>query len=178
MEQKPDGIVLQRKHIVIIAAVLVLLIFGGIILGTKLAGKDSPQETAQSQTDSAGVELDANAGEYTGELPKKTDTSKKGIQIPGYPTITIEKDTQDVQMALLNPEDNPCYFKFVIELKSGSETVFESKYVKPGDCIYNVHLTRALPEGEYPAVIKISTLSLDGKSPMNGANVETVLIAK
>ena len=35
-----------------------------------------------------------------------------------------------------------------------------------------------LNEGEYPAIIKISTLSLDGKNPLNGANVETVLVAK
>ena len=35
-----------------------------------------------------------------------------------------------------------------------------------------------LAEGEYDATIKISTYSLTDQSAMNGANVETVLIAK
>ena len=71
-----------------------------------------------------------------------------------------------------------CYFKFEIVLKDSDETIFESKYVKPGDCIYDVHLNKPLAEGEYPATIKISTISLDGETPLNGANVETLLIAK
>ena len=81
-------------------------------------------------------------------------------------------------MALMNPEGNPCYFKFELVLKDSGETIFESKYVKPGDCIYDVHLNKPLAKGEYPATIKISTISLDGETPLNGANVETVLIAK
>ena len=44
--------------------------------------------------------------------------------------------------------------------------------------ITDVTLSRALPAGEYTATIQISTLSLDGETPLNGANVETVLVAK
>ena len=39
-------------------------------------------------------------------------------------------------------------------------------------------LSRALEKGEYPAVIKITTTSLTDGSAMNGADVETVLIAQ
>ena len=81
-------------------------------------------------------------------------------------------------MALLNPEGNPCYFHFKIVLKDTNEVLFESKYVEPGQAITNVNLSKGLPVGEYPATIQISTISLDGKTSLNGANVETILNAK
>ena len=44
--------------------------------------------------------------------------------------------------------------------------------------ISDVTLKRPLSEGEYKATIKISTVALDKSTALNGANVETVLIAK
>ena len=178
-----QGITFTKKQLIIGAVVIVLLIAVGVFIGIKLNSNKTPAEPqAQVQTDTGSkpaLELDENAGEYTGEVPKSADSSEAvGIKIPGYPSITIAKDTEDVTMALLNPEGNPCYFKFEIALKDKDETIFESKYVKPGDCIYDVHLTKPLAEGEYPAVIKITTIALDGETPLNGANVETLLIAK
>ena len=178
-----QGITFTKKQLIIGAVVIVLLIAVGVFIGIKVNSNKTPAEPqAQVQTDTGSkpaLELDENAGEYTGEVPKSADSSEAvGIKIPGYPSITIAKDTEDVTMALLNPEGNPCYFKFEIALKDKDETIFESKYVKPGDCIYDVHLTKPLAEGEYPAVIKITTIALDGETPLNGANVETVLIAK
>ncbi len=187
-EKEKNGIVISRKTIMVIAILFLLLLAGGVALGLNLANKKGgsgetqggdDRTSAQSDGSKPSIELDENAGAYTGEKPQdKSGESAVGIKIPGYPSITIKKDSQDVTMALLNPEGNPCYFKFVIALKDTDETLFESKYVKPGDCIYDVHLNKPLAEGEYPAVIKISTISLDGEPPLNGANVETVLIAK
>ena len=177
-----QGITLTKKQLIIGAAVIALLIAGGIILGVNwskwFGGKDIGKTSLDSSSQSARIELDKNAGQYTGEKPKDEGGASEGIKIPGYPTITIAKDTEDVTMALMNPEGNPCYFKFEIVLKDGDETIFESKYVQPGDCIYDVKLNKPLAEGEYPATIKISTIALDGETPLNGANVETVLIAK
>ena len=183
MGEKPNGIVIQKKHIVIAAVIILLLLIGGVTLGAnwnKWFGDKQPDTTVSETEDGSkpSIELDENAGEYTGEKPKDQGGEEVGIKIPGYPSITIAKDTEDVQMALMNPEGNPCYFKFELVLKDSGETIFESKYVKPGDCIYDVYLNKPLAEGEYPATIKISTISLDGETPLNGANVETVLIAK
>lgn len=44
--------------------------------------------------------------------------------------------------------------------------------------ITNVKLQHPLAAGEHNAVIKISTSSLTDGKTMNGANVETVLVAK
>ena len=92
--------------------------------------------------------------------------------------ITISADTKDVTMNLQNPEGNPCYFTFEIILTEGEETIYTSKLVEPGKAITDVTLSRALEKGEYPAVIKITTTSLTDGSAMNGADVETVLIAQ
>lgn len=174
------GIVLKKGHIVLIIILVLLLTFGGIFVGLNWNNwfgekENAPVQTSQSDT---SVDLDPNAGIYDGSKPEDKEPSAKGIKIPGYPSITIAADTQNVTMALLNPEGNPCYFKFEIVLKDTNETIYESKYVEPGKAISDVELAKPLSAGEYPAIIKISTLSLDGKSPMNGANVETVLIAK
>lgn len=177
-----NSITIQKKHIVIAIIIILLLLLGGITIGAnwhKWFGNTTP---ATSQADSGGskpsLDIDPNAGNWEGKQPEDKGGADVGIKIPGYPSITIAKDTKDVTMALLNPEGNPCYFKFEIVLKDTNETIYESKYVPPGQSIYDVTLTKPLAEGKYPAVIKISTIAMDQQTALNGANVETVLIAK
>ena len=50
--------------------------------------------------------------------------------------------------------------------------------VEPGKTISNVKLNHSLSAGEYKAAIKISTSSLTDGTAMNGANVETTIVAK
>ena len=168
------GIVIQKKHIVIGVIILLLLLIFGIVLGANWNnwfGDRQPENEAR-------LDIDPNAGEFTEEPRRDEEGEDAGIKIPGYPSITIAKDTTNVRMALMNPEGNPCYFKFEIVLKDTGETIYESQYVPPGKTISDVTLTRPLAEGEYNATIKISTVALDQQTPLNGANVETVLIAK
>ena len=113
------------------------------------------------------------------KLPDKTDDAPAaGIKIPGYPSITLPKDQKTVNVALLNPEGNPCYFTFEIVLKDTGESLYKSKLVPPGKAINEITMSRALSAGEYDATIKITTTSVADGSAMNGANVETVLIVK
>lgn len=119
-------------------------------------------------------DLDPNASVQTEQQEEKPE----GIRIPGYPRITIAADTADVTMNLKNPEGNPCYFTFEIALKEDDEILYTSKMVEPGKAITDVTLERALEKGEYPAVIRITTNSLEDGSVMNGANVETTLVAE
>ena len=128
-ENQKQGITLTKKQIIIGGVIIALLIAGGIILGVNwnkwFGDKDSSSSTAESSSSSSGIELDENAGQYTGEKPKDKGGQQTGIKIPGYPSITIAKDKQDVTMALMNPEGNPCYFKFEIVLKDSGEAIFE-----------------------------------------------------
>ena len=159
------GILILSGSILVIAMIAVGLYF---LLTKKDSDSDikpDPDMVAESEPDTV-VESDSGT-----EKPE-------GIRIPGYPRITIQADTKDVTMNLINPEGNPCYFTFEIVLTDENETIYVSEMVEPGKAVTNVTLSRELEKGEYPAVIKITTTSLEDGLAMNGANVETVLVAQ
>ena len=147
----------------------VLLIGAGLYLT-----RNNKQETQESPDSAFVPDLDPDAST---QEAKESDPPE-GIRIPGYPSITIPADTKDVTVNLMNPEGNPCYFTFEIVLNDTDETIYTSKMVEPGKAITEVTLEKALAAGEYPATIKITTASLTDGSAMNGANVETTLIAQ
>ena len=113
--------------------------------------------------------LDSNAVKWTQE--KNSDP--ESIKIPGYSTIRIPSGTKDVQITLLNPEGNECYFKF--ELLVDGESLYTSDFVQAGYAIENVELKKALEKGTYDAVIKITPYSLDKESQYAGANVKATM---
>ena len=122
----------KNKIFIVIIICLCAVIIAGLIYFMKLKGG----------SDSAfKPDLDSNAKTQTAD-----DTGEKptGIRIPGYPTITIEADKKDVQMNLMNPEGNPCYFTFEIVLNDTGETIYTSKMVEPGKAITEVTLDKAL----------------------------------
>lgn len=143
-----------------------ILVLGSVVYYLSRQNRDS-DSTFQP-------DLDPNAGVASSQEEEKPE----GIRIPGYPTITIAAEETEVIMNLMNPEGNPCYFTFELVLTEAGETVYTSKMVEPGKAITNVTLSRPLEKGEYPAVIKITTASLEDGSQMNGANVETIIIAE
>ena len=164
-EQK--GIVLKRKHIIILALLLLLLVAGGILLGMYLSRSDDAPP-------GNNFVIDGSAGGWQGETPP--GGSSDTIKIPGYPEIPIAAGQKNISVALLNPEGNPCYFKFELVLEDTDEILYTSDWVPPGQAVSKQTLSRALTKGSYKAVIRITTASLDeGHSPMNGSNVKTTL---
>ncbi|MDR3190543.1 MAG: hypothetical protein LBT80_04975 [Lactobacillaceae bacterium] len=122
------------------------------------------------------LNLDPNQGAKNSSSNK---AAKKGIQIPGYPEITLGANDPTMRVALTNPKDNPCYFEFTVKLKSTGEVLYKSQDVAPSKTINEEQLKRGLEAGKYPAVIEIRTKAL--KAPhaeMNGANVETQLVVQ
>jgi len=122
------------------------------------------------------LDLDSSAKAYVGEMPEDKSGSKPGIQIPGYSSIAIPANTTNVNIALLNPEGNPCYFTFELVLMDTGESLYGSKMVEPSNYIEQITLSKPLAKGEYKAIIKVRTYSLEDLVPMNDANVETILI--
>lgn len=180
MDKHDSQIVISKKTLGISLVLVLLLMVGVVTLAFNWNHwfGDTPDDPPASTT--GDLDIDPGADDWGSEtLPDKTDDpSAAGIKIPGYPSITIPKDQQTVTVALLNPEGNPCYFTFEIVLKDTGESIYKSKLVPPGKVINQITMSKALPEGEYDATIKITTTSLTDGSPMNGANVETVLIVK
>lgn len=156
----------NKKLILILSGSILVIAMIAVGLYFLLTKKDSDSEIKPDPDPTTVAETDSVA-----EKPE-------GIRIPGYPRITIQADTKDVMMNLINPEGNPCYFTFEIVLTEENETIYVSEMVEPGKSITDVTLSRALEKGEYPAVIKITTTSLEDGLAMNGANVETVLVVQ
>ena len=181
MNNNDGQIVISKRLLHTLLILLLLLIAGVVVLAAGWNfwfGEQTPATSDISQM--SGLDIDEGAGDWNGEkLPDKTDSAPAaGIKIPGYPSITLPKDQKTVNVALLNPEGNPCYFTFELVLKDTGKSLYKSKLVPPGKAITEITMTKALPAGEYNATIKITTTSLEDGSAMNGANVETVLNVK
>ena len=180
MSKSDSQIVISKKTLIIALIVLLLLIAGAVTVALNWNNWFGSAPDGPSSSQTGDLDIDENAGDWNGQkLPDKTDDAPAaGIKIPGYPSITLPANQETVNVALLNPEGNPCYFTFELVLKDTGETLYQSKLVPPGQAITEITMSKALPAGEYKATIKITTTSLADGSAMNGANVETVLIVK
>ena len=181
MSKNDSQIVISKRTLMIGLAVILLLMAGFITLAigwNTWFGDDTPGVPSNP---SGNLDIDPGADDWNGlQLPDQSGDGAPavGIKIPGYPSIALPKDQKTVNVALLNPEGNPCYFTFEIVLKDTGESLYKSKLVPPGKAITEITMSKALPAGEYDATIKITTTSVADGSAMNGANVETVLIVK
>ena len=137
-----------RQKIMIGALVGVIAVGGAGVAGYKLGWFGGGDDKAQEEQVSA--DIDPNAGDWDGTIPE----APKGDP---------------------NAEGNPCYFTFQLVLKDSGEVLYESKQVPPGEAITTATLSKALDAGEYAAELRITTASIVDLSPMNGANMETVL---
>lgn len=180
MGNNDSQIVISKKTFCLVLIVILMLTVGSVTLAINWDNWFGEPQSSPPPQSNGGLDIDPDADDWNDVLPpdKTDDPPAEGIKIPGYPSIMLPKDQQTVNVALLNPEGNPCYFTFEIVLKDTGESIYKSKLVPPGKVITKITMSRALPEGEYNATIKISTVSLADGSAMNGANVETVLIVK
>jgi hypothetical protein len=173
------GITLTRKQLTIGGIIVLLLIIAAVTVGLNWNHWFGSNTADTAQTESFTPDLDPGATDWTdGTLSDESEGEAVGIKIPGYPSITIPANTENVTVSLLNPEGNPCYLTFELVLSDTGETLYTSKMVAPGQVVSDITLSRSLDAGEYNATIKITTASLTDGTAMNGANVETILIVQ
>lgn len=180
MSKEKKEITITKGKLAVMIILILLLIGGGVFVGLNWKNWTS-DDPASKTTSHDNPDIDPGAKDWNGgTLPDKDETggAKKGIQIPGYPSIALPAGKTDVQVALLNPDGNRCYFTFEIVLDDTGETIYTSKMVPPGKAVTNITLSKPLSAGNYKATIKITTASVEDLSPMNGANVQTELIVK
>ena len=158
------NIVIKSSHLFIAAVTTIILLVGAFCFGLFFRGCE--------KTD---PDIDSNAKDYNDVQADFGNPSEDSIAIPGYPEIVFPSDTKNVQVVLLNPKGNPCYFRFVLVLKDSGEEIYRSGLIPPGQAVTDITLTRPLAEGEYPLEIRIETASLEERIPMNGAVMETLL---
>ncbi len=155
-----------------ISTAAVIVVLCAVLLGTELGG-----QTPHGGTTGKQLNLEEGQEDWEGIRQDTQSGTDKGIAIPGYKSITIDADKTDVKVNFQNPKGNPCYFEISLILQDGT-VLYSSKMIEPGKGLYNITLNQAMSPGQYDAVIKYETYSLEGLTPMNGAEVKIVLIAK
>lgn len=161
----------SHAKIIIISLLSVIAILAGTVITTGFVLKNS---STDNQTNQQGVVFDSNASAYE-ETVANDSNDTTGIKVPGYADITALSGTTEFPITLLNPEGNPCNFKFTLSLAETGEKLYTTGLVKPGDAIKGVTLDSPLEKGEYTLVIDIQTSSVDTGAEMNGAQVKTKL---
>lgn len=160
-------------------ALCLMLIAGATVLALNM---DKPEVASIAEEEIAAaasipIELEEGAVDWEGVQQKDTGGVTAGIAIPGYKSITIDANKTDVKVNLQNPEGNPCYFVISLVLDDGTQ-LYKSKMVEPGKGLYDITLTQPLAKGEYGAMVKYETFSLQDSSSMNRAQVKIILIAQ
>lgn len=161
------GILLKTSHLVIGAVLALILIAGGFFMGFLLSGSDD-----------AGMRVDPGAKPY-GNVQALPGGSESGISVPMFDKVIFPADDQSVQMVLLNPEGNPCYFRYTLTLSDSGEVLYQSGLIPPGMAVTDLELQRSLPMGEYSLDISVETFSLDEeRAAMNGTRTTVKLYCK
>lgn len=123
-------------------------------------------------------DIDPGASKYKSEVKRPAGMESSSILVPGYDDWSMRAGSDKIYIALMNPESNPCYFKFTITRDDNHKVLFQTKLVPPGTAVTQVTLPYALKQGIYPITVNIKSYSLDDPSKeMNGADVKTRIIA-
>ena len=105
-QDKPDGFLIKKKHLIIAGVAVTLLIVAAVVVGLNWNSWFGGDHPPVSQTGTP--DIDPGAADWMqSNPPDKTGGSSTGIAIPGYPSINLPADTRDVQAALLNPAGTP-----------------------------------------------------------------------
>lgn len=130
------------------------------------------------------------------DKPKKDYSNiveNPNIAIPGFESLEFKAGTKKQSVSFYNPEENTCYFRISLVLKSddGSkadgtagdseakeEVLWTSELIDPGEEVKSIKLVKELESGDYPAYLKYECFSLKDETPLNGSNVELTLSAR
>ena len=154
----------SKKKIGVILVVVAVLLAVILLL---VSGKGG-------QSAEGGLKVEKNTVEWNQEMESADETAD--IQIPYYGSIYMEAGSDVIDMVLVNPKENTCYFSYVFLLKDTGEELFHSNLIEPGRALEKVQLKRAVERGNYDLNIRIDTYTLEGQKPLNNAIVSTQLI--
>lgn len=110
------------------------------------------------------------------QSPNQTAAQSDKISIPGFEAWTVDAGKTAASTNFYNPEKNTCYFVISVSLDDTGETIYRSKYIKPGQHLYEVELLKSLEAGKYAATLHYSTYTMTDLTPLNGADVPFELV--
>ena len=169
-----------NKYKMLIAIILVAIIVATAAIVTVVVVTNQPKP----QTPHGGVVFDPNQGD-AGDDPANTAPQVPNVAIPGWQSLTLPPNTEEITVDFFNPEQNAGYYYMTFELRlinpdmpEGYEVLYKSGNVEAGKHIKKIKLTRGLPEGEYAAFIHVQPYFLESGAPTNNANTSIKLIVK
>lgn len=158
----------KAAYVFCIAAIIIILLCSVFFA----INKNRPPVSERS---GVSFRLDQNAAYLpVQERRSATEPSENTLQVPGYERIEVKNNF--LYTVLENPAGNPCYFRFILTLDSGT-LLLSSGLVPPGMALQTTPLLQSLHSGEYGAAIQIETFSLTDQTPMNSVTIHTVLTA-
>ena len=104
--------------------VLGIVLAVSLVVSVVLFGR----KTAQGKDTGRGLVVSSDASDWDKDLEDKSGDTP-GIKIPGYGELTIDRNAEKFQMSLVNPEGNPCYFKYTLEIPETSEFLYNSDLI-------------------------------------------------
>ena len=163
------------KALTVILVILLVIAVGagGLFVGLYLMQGQIPLPSGGGNK----LSFDENAGAYV----EQTQESKPGVAIPGWGSLTIPADTEEVTVDFYNPESNKGYYYMTFELRLADtgETLYSSGLVQPGLHIQKITLSRGLPSGTYNAILHVQPYEMDeAQTPTNNADMNLKLIVK
>lgn len=103
--------------------------------------------------------------------------SQNSIDVIGFTAISVDSKTDNAKVSLINPDGNPCYFKFYIYTESGV-LLYESDLVPPDKEITKITLNTKLEEGSHKGYVFIETFELETGNEMNSAKFDIDIISR
>lgn len=152
----------KKRWIVGIVVVIVMMIIAGLYW------------KAGSNTVSGGLKMEKNTVEWNQELESADENAD--IQIPYYTDIYMESGTDLIDMVLINPKENECYFSYTFTLSETGEVIYQSDLIESGRALKEVKLNQKMEPGTYKLDIRIDTYSIEEQDVLNNAIVSTNLI--
>lgn len=152
----------KKEWMIGIVIVIVIMIAAGLFWG---AGRNAV---------SGGLKIEKNTVEWNQKL-KSADESAD-IQIPYYTDIYMESGSDLIDMVLVNPKENECYFAYTFTLSETGEEIYQSDLIEPGRALEEVKLNQKMESGTYKLDIRIDTYSIEEQDVLNNAIVSTNLI--
>lgn len=174
--------------IIILFALLTLGALGIGIMGIATGGKffDKAQKTIDKVKE---IVIDDDAIDNEDEKVengKSSQASAETIDLPGYGEITV--DANEKEIPLMNPEINAkvnVYFKYTVIDVGTQETIFETKYIKPGkarmwdayDDLYSFYGDGKFL-GKHSLIFHIQTVDSETGKACNGGKLSVTVVVE
>lgn len=146
----------KKSKFILLSVIFLCIIAGALFFFFQYQGRSE-----------STVKLDSSAKSWTPD--DTSDGNDMQIKVPGYDNITFNADDTQQQIALYNPGENQCYFKFSLSVDQDTEPIYESDLVEPGKAINKITLTRSLPADDYQLNIHIAAYTLQTQESLNSA---------